>query len=42
MSLVLGLGAYAQDKNTSAIICAKRQGGFMHEGGLFAGHYGMS
>ena len=24
MSLVLGLGAYARDKNTSAILCAKK------------------
>ena len=28
-------GAYARDKNTSARLCAKMQGG-----GIFAGHYG--
>ena len=34
MSLLLGRGAYAWDKNTSARLCAK------NTGGLFAGHYG--
>ena len=43
MSLVLGLGAYAREKNTSAILCAKKAGGFYARGGgVFAGHYGMS
>ena len=44
MSLLLGWGAYARDKNTSARLCAKKRrgagGGLMREGGLFAGHYG--
>ena len=33
-------GAYAQDKNTSARLCAKNAGGLMRKGGVFAGHYG--
>ena len=34
-------GAYASDKNTSAVLCAKNAGGgLMREGGVFAGHYG--
>ena len=31
MSLLLGWGAYARDKNTSTRLCAKRQGGLMCE-----------
>ena len=42
MSLVLGWGAYAWAKNTSAILCAKRAGGGLcARGGIFAGHYGI-
>ena len=44
MSLVLGLGAYVRDKNTSAILCTKKAGGgggggggVMHEGGCICG-----
>ena len=44
MSLVLGWGAYAWDKNTSAILSAKkaggayvRRGGLMCEGGRICG-----
>ena len=33
MSLLLGWGAYARDKNTSARLCAKNAGGVMREGG---------
>ena len=38
-----GGGAYAQDKNTSAVLCAKNAGGAYARGGggVFAGHYGM-
>ena len=32
-----GRGAYAQDKNTSARLCAKNAGGLMHEGGRICG-----
>ena len=32
MSLLLGWGAYARDKNTSARLCAKKAGGLMHGG----------
>ena len=35
-----GGGAYAQDKNTSARLCAKNAGGLMVQGGIFVGHYG--
>ena len=35
MSLVLGWGAYARDKNTSARLCAKKAGGLMREGGVY-------
>ena len=35
MSLLLGLGAYARDKNTSAILCAKKAGGFYARGGVY-------
>ena len=42
MSLVLGWGAYARDKNTSAILCAKKAGGAYAQGGcVFAGHYSI-
>ena len=34
-SLLLGWEAYAQDKNTSAKLCAKKAGGLMHEGGAY-------
>ena len=39
MSLVLGWGAYARDKNTSARVCAKKAGGggLMREGGRICG-----
>ena len=37
MSLVLGWGAYARDKNTSAILCAKKAGGFYAQGGHICG-----
>ena len=38
-----GGGAYAQDKNTSAGLCAKNAGGaYVRGGGAFAGHYGIS
>ena len=37
-----GGGPYARDKNTSARLCAKNAGRFMREGGVFAGHYGIS
>ena len=41
MSLLLGGGAYARDKNTSARLCAKKVGGAYARGeGVFAGHYG--
>ena len=38
---MVGWGAYARDKNTSARLYAKSAGGLMHEGegGVFAGHY---
>ena len=42
MSLVLGLGAYAWDKNTSAILCAKKAGGFYAQGGCICGTLRMS
>ena len=42
MSLLLGWGAYARDKNTSARLCAKKAGGGGGGGGVFAGHYGIS
>ena len=35
MSLVLGLGAFARDKNTSAILYAKKAGGFYARGGVY-------
>ena len=35
MSLVLGLGAYARDENTSAILRAKKAGGFYARGGVY-------
>ena len=36
-------GAYVQDKNISARLCAKKAGGLMREGGggIFVGHYGI-
>ena len=38
MSLLLGWGAYARDKNTSARLCAKKAGGeLMREGGRICG-----
>ena len=37
MSLLLGGGAYARDKNTSARLCAKNARGRV---GVFAGHSG--
>ena len=42
-SLLLGWGAYARDKNTSARLCAKNAGGAYAcaRGGVFAGHYGI-
>ena len=42
MSLLLGWGAYARDKNTSARLCAKKAGGggLCVRGDVFAGHYG--
>ena len=43
MSLLLGVGAYAWDKNTSARAWAKDAGGggaYMQGGGVLAGHYG--
>ena len=40
-SLLLGWGAYALDKNTSARLCAKKAGGAYARGGdVFARHYG--
>ena len=41
MSLLLAVGAYVRDKNTSAKLCAKSAGGLMREGGggVFTGHY---
>ena len=46
MSLLLGWGAYARDKNTSARLCAKKAGGggggAYARGGVFAGHYGIN
>ena len=36
-----GGGAYARDKNTSARLCAKNEGGLCAMGGIFAGHYGI-
>ena len=41
MSPLLGWGACARDKNTSARLCAKRQGGLCVRGGVFVGHYGI-
>ena len=42
--MCLLLGAYAQDKNTTARVCVKNVGGLMREGGggggVFAGRYG--
>ena len=35
MSLLLGWGAYARDKNTSARLYAKKAGGVMCEGGAY-------
>ena len=32
-----GGGAYAQDKNTSAVLCTKNAGGVMREGGRICG-----
>ena len=42
MSLLLGVGAYAWDKNTSARAWAKDAGGrgLCARGGVLAGHYG--
>ena len=38
MSLLLGWGAYARDKNTSARLCAKKVGGgLMRNGGRICG-----
>ena len=44
MSLLLGGGAYARDKNTSVRVCAKNTGGgrLMCMGDVFAGQYGNS
>ena len=40
MSLLLGWGAYARDKNTSARLCTKMAGGGGGGGrSVFAGHY---
>ena len=36
-----GWGAYVRDENTSVRVRAKNAGGLMHEGGIFAGHYGI-
>ena len=42
MSLLLGGGAYAQNKNTKAKLCAKAAGGgSCTKGCVFAGHYGI-
>ena len=35
MSLLLGWGAYARDKNTSARLCAKKAGGAYARGGAY-------
>ena len=35
MSLLLGWGAYARDKNTSARLCAKKAGGAYARGGVY-------
>ena len=35
MSLLLGWGAYARDKNTSARLCAKKAGGAYAQGGAY-------
>ena len=42
MSLLLGGGAYTQDKNTSARICVKNaEGAYARRGAYFSGHYGI-
>ena len=35
MILLLGWGAYARDKNTSARLCGKKAGGLMHDRGAY-------
>ena len=35
MSLLLGWGAYARDKNTSARLCTKKAGGAYAQGGAY-------
>ena len=35
MILLLGWGAYARDKNTSARLCGKKAGGPMHDRGAY-------
>ena len=35
MGLLLGWGAYARDKNTSARLCAKKAGGAYARGGAY-------
>ena len=35
MSLLLSWGAYARDKNTSAILCTKNAGGAYARGGAY-------